>query len=133
MIAPFTPATGTGLVNTISAVTAASAPTGASQTFTLPSEGVFLLTAVAKLNGSLDHMMFGTWLVGFQDSTNDSLGSDLLGTVKKASGSSFGLTTLAATGPTAAGVVTITATWTNGNSYSIVWDFSCRTLYANFG
>ena len=84
---------------------------------------------MARVNGSLDHAMSGTWLVNYYDSaSNDTLLSTQLGVTAKAASSSFGLNTLTLSNPTAGGVITATAAWTDGQNHAVVFTFTARKI-----
>jgi hypothetical protein len=119
-----------GLSLASSTVTTASTASPNTSTFTIPSAGVWLVTVYAKVQGSLDQMMTGTFLVNFYDGINDTLLSTQLGSTAKSSGASFGLNTLALSNPTSGGVVTTTATWTDGQNHPVIYVYSARLLSA---
>jgi hypothetical protein len=128
---PFAPdSLDTFTVPTITGPTnATSSASPATSTATLTGNGIWVVTVQAKLNGSLDHMMTGAWLTQFYDAaTNDSLLSTQIGATSKSAGSVFGLTALTLSAPASGGVLTATATWTNGTSYVITWTFRARRL-----
>lgn len=106
-----------------------SAASPQTTTLTLPQGGMYLVSVVCKLQGSRDHMMTGLWLVQFYDATsNDTLVATQIGTTSKSASSAFSLTALTLSNPTSGGVLTATATWGNGLSYSASWDVRARQL-----
>lgn len=110
------------------AATTASGASPAAQSFTLPSAGVWLVTVSAKVNGDKNHMLNGTYLVYFFDSTYDTLDTDQIGTTKKAVGSSFLLNDLTVTGPSTTGQLDYQASWSDGGSRAVTWVFTARKI-----
>ncbi|MDF2534336.1 MAG: Pectate lyase superfamily protein [Bacillales bacterium] len=118
-----------GMVTSESNVTIASQVSPSISTFTLPSAGMWLVAVTAKLNGSKDHMGNTLYLVNYYDATNDTLTSENLGNGSKFSaGSGFGANVLTVSAPTTAGVLTITAGWTDGAAHSVVFSVQARKL-----
>lgn len=125
---PFLPQDLPGLTQAASNTTTASAATPSTGTHTLTGFGQWLVTVVAKLNGSRDHQMVGTWLVTYDDQTNDTLLATQVGATAKATGSSFGLSTLTLSNPTSGGVLTATAAWTDAANHAVIFRFAAQRI-----
>lgn len=109
-------------------VASSASPMVDSVGITLPGPGVYLVTLVAKMQGSLDHAGWGTWLVYYSgDRANDTVVAQLLGTVRFAAGTGF-INGLTVTDPTPAGVMTATATWSTGGSRPGAFDWTMTQL-----
>lgn len=125
---PFQSPEFSGLYTEISNTTTASGGTGLTGAATLSQQGTWLVSVAARLNGSLDHAMSGTWLVNLNDAANDILLSSQLGSTAKSASSAFGLDTLTLSNPTAAGVITATAAWTDGQSHTVAFSFTAKKI-----
>lgn len=84
--------------------------------FTLDSPGVYMVTAMSQPTGSETHKSVSVWLVMWSgDLALDLLSAQQIGVTASSSGSSIsGDIILSA--PTAAGVVTATASWRGANA-----------------
>lgn len=108
-----------------------SAPTPITFAFTLPSNGIWLVAAYCRLQGAQDHMMSALYQVIYCNATsNDTLVTNLIGTVSKSAGSSFSLTNLTCSTPTEAGTCTLTASWSFVGDHTGGWSVSARRMLA---
>jgi hypothetical protein len=103
---------------------------GGTISYTLPEEGVFLLTLVAKQGGSDSQMAIGTWMVIFIEDTNDLLDSEQIGTSQFSSGGN--LNVLSLSDPTTAGVVSATI---NGSGFptTVICEWRLKKLHNFYG
>jgi hypothetical protein len=106
-------------------------PTGASPqstNFTLPRYGQYLVSVTAKIDGYRDHMLTATYIINFWSGVNNILVTELLGSVKKSVGSTWGLNNLTVSNPDSVGQVTVSASWTTGGSRSVSFVINSRKI-----
>jgi hypothetical protein len=89
-------------------------------TFNMPAAGSYLVNVCAKIQGNLDHMLNATFLATWYKNINSTYDITQIGSVLKSIGSSYGLTTLTAA-MDVDGVVTLTASWTDGVNHPIIF------------
>ena len=103
-------------------VVASAVVTPQASTYTLKGQGVWLVTVVAKLNGSDDHTEVATFIVYYLPaSSNKLMGTDQVGSYKASTGSSFSPSGVTCSAPSTSGVLSLTASWGAGSTHSAVW------------
>jgi hypothetical protein len=123
---PISPADNSYLQTMVQAASAAS--NAVASTFTLPTQGTWLITIAARVNDNVAHIALGTYIVNYSDSTYDILTTDIIGTAKFSAGSVIGVNGLTVSAPATTGVITLHTTWTDGQSYPVRYVITGRKL-----